>query len=374
MAHVLQHVSRQDHVEGPLRLRRDPEVQIGLDEAVDPLLHTLVGDEVDTGDVVARFAQALGQHAVRAPEVEDAPRRPVAQPAEDDVVRAARALLELVGLAVERELAAAEAHLVGAVAEDVTGDVPCVAETVDVADLVAVVGGDRDLDDALPGLDQLHDDLRVEVEVVVVAVEGQVPQGGHRVGPVARVPLRERRAGGHVLDPGEDLVADVLVERHAATAGGPLVEHAGAEHRVGLAAFERGHHRRQGLGGVLTVGVEHHHDVEVLVDRPVVAGLLVAAVAQVAGVADDLEGQVGGQLLVAEGHQVGAVLAGVVADEHLRDAAAEGLGDAVEDRRQRGCCVVRDDEDADALRRHGGSRAAGHGRHEGTCHPHTIEK
>ena len=278
---------------GPSDLRRDAEVEVGLDEAVDPLLHALVGDEVHAGDVVARFAQPLGQHAVRAAEVEDAPRRPVAQPAEDDVVRAARALLELVGLAVERELAAAEAHLVGAVAEDVTGDVPGVAETVHVADLVAVVGGDRDLDDALPGLEQLHDDLRVEVEVVVVAVEGEVPQGGDRVGPVARVPLRERRAGGDVLDPGEDLVADVLVERHAAPAGGPLVEHAGAEHRVGLAPFERGHHVRQRLGCVLPVGVEHHHDVEVVVDRPVVAGLLVAAVAQVAGVADDLEGQVG---------------------------------------------------------------------------------
>ena len=50
------------------------------------------------------------------------------------------------------------------------------------------------------------------------------------------------------------------------------------------------------------------------------------------------------------------------------------LGDAVEHRGQRGRGVVRDDEDADALRRHGGSRAAGHGRHEGTGHPHTIEQ
>ena len=78
MAHVLQHVRGQDHVEGALGLRRDAEVEVGLDEAVDPLLHALVGDEVHAGDVVACFAQALGQHAVRAAEVEDAPRRPVA--------------------------------------------------------------------------------------------------------------------------------------------------------------------------------------------------------------------------------------------------------------------------------------------------------
>ena len=70
-------------------------------------------------------------------------------------------------------------------------------------------------------------------------------------------------------------------------------------------------------GRVLAVAVEQHHDVEVVLDRPVVAGLLVAAVAEVARVADDLEGQVGAELLVAEADQVGAVLAGVVADSTL---------------------------------------------------------
>ena len=38
----------------------------------------------------------------------------------------------------------------------------------------------------------------------------------------------------------------------------------------------------QQLGRVLAVAVEQHDDVEAVLDRPVVAGLLVAAVAEVA--------------------------------------------------------------------------------------------
>jgi hypothetical protein len=50
-------------------------------------------------------------------------------------------------------------------------DVLGVPDAVDVADLVAVVGGDRHLDDPLPGVEQLDDDLGVEVEVVRVERE-----------------------------------------------------------------------------------------------------------------------------------------------------------------------------------------------------------
>ena len=46
-------------------------VEVGLDEAVDPLLHAVVGHEVDAGDVVPRRAQLLSEHAVGAAEVED---------------------------------------------------------------------------------------------------------------------------------------------------------------------------------------------------------------------------------------------------------------------------------------------------------------
>src|SRR5690606_22723409 len=80
------------------------------------------------------------------------------------------------------------------------------------------------------------------------------------------------------------------------------------------------------------------------------------AVAQVALVAGDLDRQVGRQALVADGHQVGLVLAVVVADEHGRDRRSEVLGDPVEDGGERRRGVVRDDEDPDSL----GGRRGGH--------------
>ena len=132
----------------------------------------------------------------------------------------------------------------------------------------------------------------------------------------------------------------------------PGLEHPRAEHGVGLAALERRHHVGEQLGRVLAVAVEQHDDVEAVVDRPLVAGLLVAAVAEVPRVADDLERQVVGQLLVAERHEVGAVLAGVVADEDFADPGAEVGGDAVEHLGERRRGVVGHDEDADALGGH----------------------
>ncbi len=86
-----------------------------------------------------------------------------------------------------------------------------------------------------------------------------------------------------VLEPGQDPVADVLVERHAALAGRALDHHPGAEDGVALAGQDRGAHVGQRLGRVLAVPVEHDDDVEPVLDGQSVAGLLVAAVAEVPG-------------------------------------------------------------------------------------------
>ena len=50
-----------------------------------------------------------------------------------------------------------------------------------------------------------------------------------------------------------------------------------------LVPLERRDDLRQVLGGVLPVAVEQDDDVEPVLDRPAVPGLLVAAVAEVAG-------------------------------------------------------------------------------------------
>ena len=72
----------------------------------------------------------------------------------------------------------------------------------------------------------------------------------------------------------------------------PLLDHPRAEDRVGLAADERGDQVLDALGGVLAVAVQQDDDVEAVLDRPAVAGLLVAAVAEVALVRTTVTGSV----------------------------------------------------------------------------------
>ena len=122
------------------------------------------------------------------------------------------------GSSLAPEVAASEPVLAEAVPNGVDHDVAGVGDAVDPRDLVAVVGRDRHLDDAFAGTEQLQDDLGVEVEVVAVADERELGERRHPVGAVPRVPLAQTRAGDRVLCGGEDPVADVLVERHAARA------------------------------------------------------------------------------------------------------------------------------------------------------------
>ncbi len=261
-------------------------------------------------------------------------------------MRAVLAGLELVLLAEGDAGPVAEAGLLHAVGDDVLGHVGGISEAVDVADLVAVVGGDGDLGDVQAGIVQLDDDLGVEVEPVRVALEGDLLQGVDRVGAVSRVELGQLGPEGGVLEPREDPVAHVLVEGHPALAGGALDHGPGPEDGVGLAGDEGGKDVGQRLRRVLAVTVEHDHDVEPVLDGQAVAGLLVAAVAEVVRLADEGDGQVG-DLLVAEPDQVGRVLAVVVADDDLFDVAADGLGDAVEHPSQGGRRVVGHHQDPD---------------------------
>jgi hypothetical protein len=79
-----------------------------------------------------------------------------------------------------------------------------------------------------------------------------------------------------------------------------------------------------------------------------VALLLVAPVPEVPLVPHHREGQVGEELLVAQPHEVGGILAGVVADEDTIDSRAEVGRDPVEHLGKGRGGVVRHDEDADA--------------------------
>ena len=255
-ADVLEHVRRDDHVEPPRDRVADPLVEIGAHEGVDAVAHAVGFLDIDTRDVMAALAQLFGELPARAPEIEDAGRWTGRDPRDDLLVRRELAFFHLVIAGRERGVARAEPDLVHAVTNDIGDDVARVSHPVHVTDLVAVIRGDRHLDDALPRLDELDDDLSVEVEAVVVLFERDLGERGDAIGAVAAVPLRQVSAHHRVLEPREDAVPDELVERHAASAGIALLHHARPEHRVALAVDDRRHDVGQLLGGVLTVAVE----------------------------------------------------------------------------------------------------------------------
>ena len=165
--------------------------------------------------------------------------------------------------------------------------------------------------------DDLRDQVLVEHEVVrVQAVRDRLEQPP-AVGAQARVVLGQVEPEGRVLDAGQEPVGHELPARHAA--GERVAQEPRPEHEVGLA----GEDRRDEVGDpgrvVLVVGVEHHDDVGAPLERPVVAGLLVAAVAQVLAVDDDLEAELAGDL-------DGLVLRHVVDEDHVVDEVVRDVG------------------------------------------------
>jgi hypothetical protein len=192
---------------------------------------------------------------------------------------------------------------------------------------------------------QAEDDLGVEVEVVGVGREVDVLEGVHPVGPVAAVPLAQVEPGQPVLESGEDLVADELVERHPTLPGGAGTHHPRAEDCVRLAGEQRCHDALDDLRRVLAVAVQQDDDIEAVTDRPLVAGLLVPAVPEVLRVAHHGHRHPGPGL-VGQADRVGVVRAGVVADQDVVDGLGERVGDPAERLHQGRRGVVRDDQDA----------------------------
>ena len=115
-------------------------------------------------------------------------------------------------------------------------------------------------------------------------------------------------------------VGEVLVGRHAAGARLAPRADAVAEHHVAVAAAQQSHQVRHQPRVVLVVGVDHHHDVGAARQRLAVAGLLVAAVAEVALVLDHREAEPAGE-------RHGAVAAAVVHQDDLVHRAGRDVRD-----------------------------------------------
>src|SRR6476469_1804741 len=83
-----------------------------------------------------------------------------------------------------------------------------IRDTVDMADLVAIVGWDWHLDNAVVAAEKFQNDLRVEMPAVGQAMQIDSSQGLRCVGAITGVELGEARAQQVVLDRCQDLVAE----------------------------------------------------------------------------------------------------------------------------------------------------------------------
>jgi hypothetical protein len=190
----------------------------------------------------------------------------------------------------------------------------------DAARLGEVARRHRHVAQPQPEVDRLHQELRVEDEVVAVGLEGHRLEHAPAVGAKAAVPVAEVLPGEQVLDQRQPAVGQVLDPRHAAGQRLSSRADAVAEHHVADVEVEDGQRRRQDPRVVLVVGVEHDHVVGAAGERLAVAGLLVAAIAQVPRVDDDVDPQ-------AAGDGDGVVAAAVVDHHHLVEPPARQLAD-----------------------------------------------
>ena len=177
---MLDHVEQQDIVVGGEVHRGRPLVQIVEEEGVD--LHARGRRSVVDGRHVATVpsVEQVGHIAPGAAQVRT--RAPGAHPRQRQRVWTRVSELEPVvsvaarrGLAVEAAVVE-EPQPLGAGNEHRLRDIPGVLQAVHAADLVPVVGGDRQLLQPEPGEEELDDDLGVEVEVVRVQRERDLAQ------------------------------------------------------------------------------------------------------------------------------------------------------------------------------------------------------
>ena len=145
-----------------------------------------------------------------------------------------------------------------------------------------------------PGRHDLGDQLLVEHEVVAVEVVRDGLEQVPAVGAQARVVFGQVEPEGQVLEAGQEPVADVLPARHPA--GQRVAQEPAAEHQVARAGGDRGDEGGDPRRVVLVVGVEHDDDLGAGRQGRVVARLLVAAVAAVLAVDDDVEPELPGDV------------------------------------------------------------------------------
>ena len=151
--------------------------------------------------------------------------------------------------------------------------------------------------------------------------------------------IAEVLAEREVLEAGQKAIADVLVNRHAARQRLLPRTDAIAQHHVADAHFDEADRVRDDPAIVLIIRMDHDDDVGPAVEGFAVARLLIAAVTAVLRMDDH------GQTHLA-GHLDGAILAAVVHENDLIDAARRHVGQR---RGQRSLGVVSRHDGDDAM-------------------------
>ncbi len=210
-----------------------------------------------------------------------------------------------------------------AIAERRADAIQGVGDAVDMADFIAVIGGNGHLADTKAAFEKLEDDLRVEVPIRSQFVQRNAAQGLHGIGAVSGMEFRQARAEQRVLHPGQNLVSVVLVGRHVSAEGRAGNHHARTHHHIGLPGLKRLQQIAHHLRSVLAIAMEQNDDVKTLLHGVLVSPSLIAAIHQVHRV--PVDGQMRAFPLLLDGlaDLVGAVLAGVIEDEDLLNFRAK---------------------------------------------------
>ncbi len=111
------------------------------------------------------------------------------------------------------------------------------------------------------------------------------------VGAVPGVIFREIQPEHDVLEDREKAIRDVLDRRHAAGKHLFAAANARSEHDVDDVRLDEAGHVRHQRGVVLVVGVQHHDDLGVGLERQPVARFLVSAVSPIHGVTVHLDAE-----------------------------------------------------------------------------------
>src|SRR6202140_3503 len=169
------------------------------------------------------------------------------------------------------------------------------AAKVDGRGLLEILCGTGDFTDAETEVHALGQHLIVEDEVVGIFQQRQVGEHFAAEGAVSGVVLGKLYSQKKILEGGKQPVGNVFVDGHAAEQSA-AADDARSQHDVINIVSDHARHGGDQQRRVLIVGVEHDDDVGARREGLAVAGLLVASVAIIAVVLEDVQAKAAGKI------------------------------------------------------------------------------